>query len=164
MKVSEWSRRKRVVVLAAFCVLAVAVVGISILVVDDYARRDVKTKAQEEYFDRLSHVAAERVAERLRSAGCRRVQAGVDAAQQFLKRERSQMTLVIHSPDWGWQVERYQFTIRWRSTWIAEFELDQRGQVSVINTNCEFEGQLHDVVCEPGCGWRCRFAERPECP
>ena len=152
MKVSDWSGRKRLVVLVLLCVVVAAAVGVSVAAVDDYARREVAGRAQAEYFERLSDFVVMAVREELTSNGCSNVQAGVDAARQFLKQERHQMRLDIRAPDWGWQVERYRFTIRWRNSWIAKFKIDQAGEARVLETNREFEGQLREEVCPPACG------------
>ena len=155
MKVSDWSRRKRVVVLVVLCVVLAAVVGISVAAVDDYARQEVVRRTQAEYFERLSEIVVEAAREELAANGCPNVQAGVDRARQFLRRERNEMWLGIRAPDWGWQVERYRFTIRWRNTWIAKFKVNRAGQAKVLETNQEFEERMRKVVCGTGCVITC---------
>lgn len=151
---NEWSRRKRVVLLIMVGAIVTVVTGISIAVIDDYARGEVRSRAQAEYFPQLSHVVAEAVEKQLRDNGCSDVQAGVEAARQFLAQERNQMRLEIKVPDWGWQIERYRFTIRWRSSWIAEFRLDASGSARVVAKNQKFEDRMGDIVCPPACGGR----------
>ena len=148
-----WFSRKRVVFLAATCVAAAIVTAIAVAAIDDYARSEVRTRAEALYFEKLRKTVAEEVNEKLQETGCD-VRAGVKAGDRFLTGEREHMSLrITHEPDWGWQVDRYRFTIRWRSTWIAKFKVDDETYEAIDDVvNKEFEATVKDVVCRPACG------------
>ena len=146
-----WTNRKRVVVLAALCAVAAIAIVAAVAVVDEYASREVRARVKVEYFKQLRKAVADAVEEELQRNGCDE-RAGVAAAMQFLAEERKHMVLQVHAPSWGWQVERYRFTIRWRSTWIARFQVDRTHRATNVRTNREFEDELRDVVCVPACG------------
>ena len=146
-----WTDRKRVVLFATLCVaVAIAIVTVA-AVVDEYARREVRVRVEAEYFMALRKAVADAVREELQRNGCDD-RAGVAAAMQFLAEERRHMALQIQEPDWGWQIERYRFTIVWRATWTARFQVDRRHRVANVRTNREFEDELKGVVCIPACG------------
>ena len=147
-----WSNRKRVVFLAAICVVAAIATAIAVAAIDDYARSEVRTRVEALYFEELRKTVAKEVEEELRRNGCD-ARAGVEAANRFLAEERRHMSLRIYEPDWGWQVDRYRFTIRWRSTWLAEFEVDDETYKAIgVRVNKEFEDAVKNVVCVPACG------------
>ena len=148
-----WSNRKRVVFFATICVVAAIATAIVVSAIDDYARSEVRTRAEAVYFEKLRKTVAKEVAEKLQKTGCD-VRAGVEAGDQFLTEEREHMSLwITHEPDWGWQVDRYRFTIRWRSTWIAKFKVDDETYEAIDDVvNKEFEATVKDVVCRPACG------------
>ena len=148
-----WSNRKRVVFLAAICVAAAIATVIAVAAIDDFARSEVRTRAEAVYFEKLRKTVAKEVAEKLQRNGCD-ARAGVEAANRFLAKERRHMSLrITHEPDWGWQVDRYRFTIRWRSTWIAKFKVDDETYEAIDDiVNKEFEDTVKDVVCRPACG------------
>ena len=99
-----WSNRKRVVFLAAICVVAAIATAIAVAAIDDYARSEVRTRAKAVYFEELRKTVAEEVSEKLQKTGCD-VRAGVKAGDRFLTGEREHMSLwITHEPDWGWQV------------------------------------------------------------
>ena len=116
-----------------------------------YASREVRARVRVEYFEQLRKAVADAVEEELHRNGCDEP-AGVAAAMQFLAEKRKHMALQVHAPSWGWQIERYRFTIRWRSTWIAKFQVDRTHRATNVRTNREFEDKLRDVVCVPACG------------
>lgn len=148
---SAWTNWKRTVVLAAlFGTVVIAIVTV-VAVVDEYARSQVRARVQAEYFAQLRRAVADAVGKELQRNGCDD-RAGVAAAMQFLAKERRHIALQVYEPDWGWEVEGYRFTIRWRSTWIASFQVNRRHQVTNIRTNKTFEGELKEVVCPPACG------------
>lgn len=159
---SGWMRkmiRKRGVVVVGVCIVAVAVVAGSIAVVDEYAGRVVKDRVEAEYFVGLREQLIEEVETKLRKGGCD-VEAGVVAAHGFLRKERRHMALAVtRQPKWGWQLQRYRFTIRWRATWLAEFRLNERRKPEDVNINSAFEEEVESAVCNPACGWlKCLFA------
>ena len=148
-----WSSRKRVVFLAAICVVAAIATAIAVSVIDDYARGEMRTRVEALYLKELRKTVAEEVEEGLRRNGCDGP-AGVAATNRFLAEERKHMSLrITHEPDWGWQVDRYRFTIRWRSTWIAKFRVDDETYEAIdVRVNKEFEDAVKNVVCVPACG------------
>ena len=159
-----WSNRKRVVFVASICVAAAAAVAIAVAMIDDYARSEVKRRAKAIYFEELNVAVAEEVGKRFRQNGCsERVSVrGLGAAKRFLAKEQKHMSLQIRAPDWGWQVDRYRFAIRWRSTWIAKFNIyydmcDQTYGVTDRIVNGKFKDVLEDVVCGLGCRVKCFF-------
>ena len=148
-----WSNRKRVVFFAAICVAAAIATVIAVAAIDDYARSKVRNQAQAMYFKELRKAVAEEVAEKFQENGCD-APAGVEAAKQFLAKERKHIRLLIREPDWGWQVDRYRFTIRWRSTWIAKFKVNDETYEPIDDiVNAEFRDVLENTVC----GLRCRL-------
>lgn len=153
MEINEWSRRKRVVALIVVGVMVAVVTGISIAVIDDYARGEVRRRVQAEYFEQVSQVVLEDVKKKLPIV-CNE-EAAVRATKRFLAEERRHITLQVHEPDWGWQVERYRFTIQWRRTWIAEFKVDKTHQATIVRWNArtveKFEDKLKDAICEVTC-------------
>lgn len=147
-----WSSRKRVTLLAVICAAVAIAIAIAVATIDDYARDEVRTRVEAEYFGELRKVVAREVEKELEENGCN-APPGVEAAKQFLAEERKYMRLEIHGPDWGWQVDRYRFTIRWRSTWIAKFNVDDETYEALdVRVNKEFEDALKAVVCVPACG------------
>ncbi len=152
---SGWMRkviRKRGVVVVGVCIVAVAVVAGSIAVVDEYAGRVVKDRVEADYFDGFRDHLIEEVETKLRESSCN-VQAGVTAAHNFLKKERGHIAVAVtRQPKWGWQVQRYRFAIRWRSTWLAEFRIKKKHEPEVLEINPEFEDEVESAVCNPACG------------
>lgn len=159
-----WSIRKRVVFVASICVAVAAAAAIAVAMIDDYARSEVKRRAKAIYFEKLNVAVAEEVGKRFRQNGCsERVSVeGLGAAKRFLAKERKHMSLQIGEPDWGWQVDRYRFVIRWRSTWIAKFRIyykthDQTYGVIDKVVNKKFKDVLENTVCGLGCRVKCFF-------
>lgn len=146
-----WTNRKRVVVVASLCAAGAIAIVTVVVVVDEYASREVRARVKVEYSEQLRKTVADAVEKELQRNGCDE-RSGVAAAMQFLAEERGHMVLQIHAPKWGWQVGRYRFTIRWRSTWIAKFQVDRWHRATNVRTNREFEDELRDVVCVPACG------------
>lgn len=147
-----WSSGKRVTLLAAICAVVAIAIAIAVAAIDDYTRDEVRIRVEAEYFEELSKVVAREVKKELEENGCN-APPGVEAAMQFLSEERKHMRLQIRGPDWGWQVDRYRFTIRWRSTWIAKFNVDDKTYEAIdVRVNKEFENALKGVVCVPACG------------
>ena len=156
---SGWMRkviRKRGVVVVGVCVVA----G-SIAVVDEYAGRVVKDRVEAEYFAGLRDHLIEEVEAKLRKGGCN-VQAGVTVAHNFLKKERDHITVAVtRQPKRGWEVQRYRFTIRWRSTWLAKFRINEKRKPQVLERNSAFEDEVESAVCNPACGWlKCWFVRK----
>jgi len=150
-----WSSRKRVVFFAAFCVAAAIATAIAVAAIDDYARGEVRNQAEAVYFKGLRKAVAEEVTEGFRQNGCdEQAVEGLAAADRFLVEERRHMSLQIREPDWGWQVDRYRFTILWRSTWIAKFKVNDETYEPIDDiVNAEFRDVLENTVC----GLRCRL-------
>ena len=147
--------RKRIVATVAICAAAAITVAVAVAVVDEYARREVKTRVEAAYFPELRRAVVEEVKKKLPFV-CNE-QAGVGAAERFLEEERRHITLQVdHEPDWGWQIERYRFTIQWRHTWVAEFKVYQTQRATIVRKNAsrirEFEDELKAAICEPACG------------
>lgn len=150
-----WSIRKRVVLLAAICVAVAIATAVAVAAIDDYARGEVRTRAKAMYFGEVRKTVVEEVRKELERNGCN-APPGVEAAKRFLAEERKHMRLQIHEPDWGWQVDRYRFTIRWRSTWIAKFKVDDETYEAIDDVvNKEFEDALKNSVCGLGCRIDC---------
>ena len=148
-----WSNRRRVVFLAAICVVAAIATVIAVAAIDDYARGEVRKQAEEVYFKELRKAVAEEVEEGFRQNGCdEQAVEGLAAADRFLAEERRHIRLQIREPNWGWQVDRYRFTIRWRSTWIAEFSVDDETYKPINRiVNEEFKDVLENKVCRLEC-------------
>ena len=148
-----WSNRKRVVFLAAICVAAAIATVIAVAAIDDYARGEVRNQAEAVYFKELRKAVAEEVTEGFRQNGCDdQAVEGLAAADRFLSEERKHIRLQIREPDWGWQVDRYRFTILWRSTWIAEFRVDDETYKPINRiVNEEFKDVLENEVCRLAC-------------
>ena len=148
-----WSNRKREVFFAAICVVAAIATAIVVSAIDDYARGEVRNQAEAVYFKELRKAVAEEVKEGFRRNGCdEQAVEGLAAADRFLAEERRYIRLQIREPDWGWQVDRYLFTIRWRSAWIAEFRVDDETYKPINRrVNEEFRDVLEKAVCGPRC-------------
>lgn len=154
-----WSSRKRVVFFAAICVTAAIATVIAVAAIDDYARGEVRNQAQAVYFKELRKAVADEVTEGFRQNGCDdQAVEGLAAADRFLAEERKHIRLQIREPNWGWQVDRYRFTIRWRSTWIAKFKVNDKTYKPINRiVNEEFKDVLENEVCGLACRAKCFF-------
>ena len=152
-----WSNRKRVVFFAAICVAAAIATVIAVAAIDDFARSEVRNGAEAVYFRELRKAVAEEVHEGFRQNECDdQAVEGLAAADRFLSEERKHIRLQIREPDWGWQVDRYRFTILWRSTWIAEFRVDDETYKPINRiVNEEFKDVLENEVCGLVCAVDC---------
>ena len=150
-----WLKRRRIVATVAICAAAAIAVAVAAAVVDEYARSEVKTRVEAAYFPELRRAVVEEVKKKLPFV-CNE-QAGVGAAERFLEEERRHITLQVdHEPDWGWQIERYRFTIQWRHTWVAVFKVYRTQRVAIVRENErtieEFVNKLKAAICKPACG------------
>lgn len=142
--------RKRVIVFGVG--ILVVAVAISAYLFDKHARREVKARVEAKYFAGISKYVVETVKKELRESGCNE-QKGIAAAREFLNRERRHLALIVtYEPECGWQVQRFQFAIRWNSATIASFRLDKAYKPIVDQKGSAFQDKIEEVVCRPACG------------
>lgn len=150
--------RKRVIVFGVGSLL-IAAAAISVaLFFHEYFRREVKAHVEAKYFAGIEEYVIGTVKEKLRESKCDE-QKGIAAAREFLNSQRRHLALIVtDEPEWGWQVQRYRFAIRWKSTTIASFRLDKTYKPIVDQKGSAFHDKIKNEVCWPACGWWCWFA------